>query len=117
MTSTIIKSSLDFQTISCSFEEQETTITFLRSEDTMSIYTSDNTTLTVLKKKFEANPKDWVGRRIDDSNGNTLGYKFTVPKSFLKLSASKREFSDEQKAAMTERLKAARDLKKQNSED
>lgn len=97
------------ETICSNIEEQETVVTYLRKEDRMKIYTSDNTTLTELKKRLRENPEDWkcyeAGR---NSNGEVTGYFFEAPKDLLTFRTKKatRKLTDEQRAQLSERMKA-----------
>lgn len=99
------------ETISCPMEEQETTVVYSRSGDIMKIYTSDNTTLTDLKKKLKDNPEDWKCYVASKNNDGTVsGYFFEAPKDLLTFRTKKvtRELTEEQKQAITARLKASK---------
>lgn len=91
-------------------DEQEIVINASRVDDYMTVYTSDNTYLTKLKKLTAANPKDWAVMDIFERNGDITGVKFRAPKCLLSLRTAKTErvMTDEQRAAAAERLKAAR---------
>lgn len=106
----------DIETISCNATEQETSVTFLRQENVMKIYTSDNTTLTDLKKKLRDNPSEWKcweGPR--NSDGTISGYFFEAPKDLLtfRTKTVSREMTEEQRQAAAERLRATRNKQKE----
>lgn len=77
--------------------EQETTITFMRDMDTARIYTCDPLVLTKLKK--HANDPDYILEK-----SSTYGSFFVVPKTLIKF-GTKREMTDEQRAASAERMR------------
>lgn len=85
-----------------SLEEQETTITFGRTEDVARVYTSDSRHLWRLREDD----------RATETDGGEDWATFTVPTSQvspLKFFKSKRApMSDEQRKAAGERLRAAR---------
>lgn len=89
-----------------SLEEQETHIHFMRDEKYATIYTTDRTTITKLDKLCESAPDYYQLTKIDTIGGKICGksYKLT-DKSMVSLRAKKREYTEEQKKAMGERLK------------
>ena len=91
-------------------DEQETTIVLSRTEDKMSIWTTDNTMVTKLRALMIKNPKDYKLVNISTRNGSPAAYEFEAPKKLLSLRADKitRTLTDEQRAALGERLKASR---------
>lgn len=96
-------------------DEQETTISWYRRDAVASVYTSDNTMLTKMKKLM-AKSSDCKLKNITWSkDGKPTGYFFEVPVRFVKVSKPK-EVSEEQRAALSERLKAMRETK-QNEDD
>lgn len=109
-----IESVNGLRSISCNMEEQETTVSFYRNEDTMRIFTSDNTTLTYLKKRLEANPNEWkcweAGRT---ASGDVVGYFFEAPKKYLSFRTESKErvMTDEQRQAAAERMRELRSKK------
>lgn len=105
------------ESIHCPTEFQETTIEFLRNENVMHIFTSDNTSLTKFKKLIQKNPDEWVcweGSR--DENGFITGYFLEGPKKYLTLRVKTKEISDENKEAARKRLKEMWNAQKQKSE-
>ena len=96
-------------------DEQETTISWYRRDAVASVYTSDNTMLTKMKKLM-AKSSDCKLKNITWSkDGEPTGYFFEVPVRFVKVLKPK-EVSEEQRAALSERLKAMRETK-QNEDD
>ena len=91
-------------------DEQETTIVLSRTEDKMSIWTTDNTMVTKLRALMNKNPEDYKLINISTCNGAPAAYEVEAPKKFLSLRADKitRTLTDEQRAALGERLKASR---------
>lgn len=87
-------------------DEAETCINWMRGDDKVRIFTSDNTTLTKLKRCMAKNPSAWLcyeaGR---DRAGYVVGYNFIAPRRAVRLGGGS-EKSEEQKVAASERMKA-----------
>lgn len=99
----------DFEPISSSVEEQETTIVIERVLDRAKIFTSDNTELTRLKRVFAASDGEWQcweGTR--NSKGEITGYFFSCPKTLVSYRAKKTKYSEEYGAQLSERLSKIR---------
>ena len=96
-------------------EESEVCVTALKSEDVAEVYTSDNVYLTKFKKLIEANPDVWkITQVVERSDGTVSGVMLRVPKRCLSFRAGKeveRVYTEEQKNALTERLKNMRNKK------
>lgn len=88
-------------------DEQETTIVLSRTEDKMSIWTTDNTMVTKLRALMVKNPKDYKLVGISTCNGAPAAYEFEAPKKLLSL-RNTMNLTDEQRAALGERLKASK---------
>lgn len=90
-------------------DEAETTITWQRGDSKVNIFTSDNTTLTKIKKCMAKNPEGWLcyeaGR---DKAGFVMGYNFTAPKKAIRIVGGN-ERSDEARLAAAERMRARLD--------
>jgi len=87
-------------------EEQETVISFSRRDDYINIYTSDNTTLTKLKKLMEKGAAQYRVKKIWYIEGEPCGVSVEAAKRCLSLRAgNERELSDEQREALRERMK------------
>lgn len=96
-------------------EEQETTISWYRRDAVASVYTSDNTMLTKMKKLM-AKSSDCKLKDITWSkDGEPTGYFFEVPVRFVKVLKPK-EVSEEQRAALSERLKVMRETAQDNDD-
>ena len=95
-------------------DEQETTIVLSRTEDKMSIWTTDNTMVTKLRALMIKNPKDYKLVNISTRNGSPAAYEFEAPKKLLSLRSGEttRVYTDEQRAAAAERLRAIRTSQK-----
>jgi len=87
-----------------SFSEQEVTITFLRDEKVISVYSSNPVYTRKLEKLIEEKPGQIKKIREDVVDGEVCGTFFEMPKTWLKLRPP-RVMSEEQKEAMRERAK------------
>lgn len=89
-------------------EEQEVHINFSRKEEFAEIYCSDLTWITKMDELVKKAPHLYV-LTAETEHGNT--YRF--PKRLLSLRSSliNREYTDEQRKEMADRLKAAREKK------
>lgn len=100
----------EIELVDCPVVEQETTVTFMRTDDMISVYSSDATMLTKLKKTFAGNPteiKCWEAGRTTE--GGVTGYFFEMPKKYFTIKKStkfsSKEVTEEQKRAASERFK------------
>lgn len=96
-------------------EEQETTISWYRRDAVASVYTSDNTFLTKMKKLMAKSPDCKLKNITWSKDGEPTGYFFEVPVRFIKVLKPK-EVSEEQRAALSERLKARKELGRENDD-
>lgn len=96
-------------------DEQETTISWYRRDSVASVYTSDNTMLTKMKKLMAKSPDCKLKDITWSKDGEPTGYFFEVPVRFVKVLKPK-EVSEEQRVALSERLKAMREAA-QNEDD
>ena len=117
-----------FETIySTSFEEQEITISKTRDQSMYTIFVSDNTMLTKLKRIMATAPdgyvKCWEGSRA--SNGKITGYFFELNARCLSFRAGAKrnrnlalteEQKAERKARFIENTRKARENKKKLKE-
>lgn len=98
---------MEFDRIKCDKESQETAIHFLRDSKVAHVTTSDNSTANKLFKLVEKDPNNW--KLIDTGifgNGDICSYTFECPKKCISFRASStRIISDEQRKAMSERMK------------
>lgn len=87
-------------------DEQETTIQFSRQEDIAHVCTSDSTMKTKFDKLCKNSPKHW---KLISDDGIFSTYE-CAPKSLISFRSkvTQREFTDEQRQAMADRLRAAR---------
>jgi len=92
-----------------SLDEQETTITWLRSDEYASIYSSDSTMITRFDK-FVATG-DWEVIREERVLGEVVGKWYRAPKSLLygRPAKLRRKFSDEERKALSVQMKARRE--------
>lgn len=99
--------------------EAETTINIGYSNNSIKIYTSDNSMLTKIIKAASKNPegwKCWCGGK--DRDGNIHGYFFEAPKNAVRLasgSRKKKEVTEEMREAFRNRCKEAREKKVKNN--
>lgn len=82
--------------------EQETIINYNNEEKTASVYTHDKSLIRKLDKKLGEIPDMKLIRRTEDFA------EYSLPKKWIKV-AFPRQYSDEQRAEMAERMKAARE--------
>lgn len=96
--------------VDASTDEQEVTITAYRGDERMSLWVTDNTILTKVKRCMRANPEEWKLERVVWHKGGTVaGYEFSFPKKFLSLKTKTTtyELTDEQRAERAARFKKA----------
>lgn len=82
--------------------EQETIINYNNEEKTASIFTYDKSLIRKLDKRLVEMPDMKLIRRGEDFA------EYSLPKKWIKV-AFPRQYSDEQRAEMAERMKAARE--------
>lgn len=88
-----------------SADEQETTVQISRTEDVACVWTSDNTTVTKIRKLMERAPDQWKLVKIStNAAGEPVGYFFECPRKAIRL-GTVNNLSDEAKMAMSERFK------------
>lgn len=87
--------------------EQETIINYNNEEKTASIFTYDKSLIRKLDKRLAEMSDMKLIRRGEDFA------EYSLPKKWIKV-AFPRQYSDEQRAEMAERMKAARNM---NNED
>lgn len=92
--------------------EQETVINYQREDKSATIWTSDSTTITKLDRLCNESPEFYSLDRVEkDREGNVVGkfYKLTDKKMIsFRGKKTTRVLTEEQKAAMRERLSQAR---------
>lgn len=92
--------------IRCSMDEAETTVGWMRGDEAVHIFTSDNITLTKIKRAAAKNFSEWkcyeAGR---DENGYAVGWNFIAPRKAIRF-GSGAERSEEQKQAARDRAQA-----------
>ena len=71
--------------------EQETTITWYRDDDTAKIYTSDYMMMTRYDKNVSSG--DWELLRVDTCEGDIVAKTYLAPKELVYGRKKKREFS------------------------
>lgn len=92
--------------------ERETIINYNQGEDTASVYTYDPRLVNRMTKLAQERPNECKPLKV----GEIENYgEWIVPKSWITVRPPmKRNLTDEQKATAVERLRAAREAKKQN---
>lgn len=93
-----------------SAEESEVIANISMIDDFVTYYTSADKYFTKIKKNIAANPKDWkLTELYFATNGRLSGVRAVGPlNSFSMRAGGEREISDEQRQALAERLKSAR---------
>ena len=93
-------------------EEQETTIQMDRNSDVATVYTSDHTYITKLDKLVKNNPDQWMLVGISRIGEDIVGKTYECPKRLVsfrsKTTTREREYTEEERRAIGERLKNAR---------
>lgn len=95
-------------------EEQETVVSFYRTDHRMSIYTSDQTMITklmkLLKKSDQNEEAGYILVREEKMNGRVVAIEVSAPKHLLSLRTpkKKRELSDEERQELADRMRKAR---------
>ena len=109
----------DITATKCNTFEQETVIQISRNRDTASIWTSDNTQLTRIKRIMRKDPNSYVCTEVTKNKlGEVVGYAFECPKNLIRYRTSfKRSMSDEQRKRASERLKECRKKRKEKTKD
>lgn len=87
-------------------EEQEISLSAMRTEPQAYLYCSDTTWITKMDKYVEANPTDFSVHSEDE-----FGKTYRFPKNLITIRKQKKEMSDEQKKALSERLKKSAESK------
>lgn len=91
-----------------SSEEQETTVQMSRTEDVACVWTSDNTTVTKIRKLMERAPDQWKLVKIStNAAGEPVGYFFECPKNLVGF-RTLRAYDENDKAAIAARLASGR---------
>jgi len=96
-------------------DEKETTINIFNPNDlNVYLFTRDNKMITKMKRLMRANPDQYKCKQTSDSTGNVISYEFTFPKKLLRFGSKTRtrQMTEEQKKAVGERFKKAREDKK-----
>ena len=116
----------EIESVLCNRSEQQTAVSWYRDDAKIVLCTSDNTMITKMRRYVEKNPDTYkcfyyeTNRDLD--TGKLGNYFFEFPAnclSFRSGGAKKRKpraMSEEQRAAVSERFKAAR-LKKSSSKE
>lgn len=97
--------------MSLSRAEQEIHISASRDEEFATAYCSDSVWMNKLDKLVEKSPKLFTVVKV-----TSVGKTYRFPKKLISIRSSvvKREFSDEERQAMAERLRLARKSKQAN---
>ena len=103
----------------CNTFEQETVIQISRNRDKASIWTSDNTQLTRIKRIMRKDPNSYVCTEVTKNKlGEVVGYAFECPKNLIGYRTSaKRSMSDEQRKRASERLKEYHKNREEKTKD
>lgn len=88
-------------------EEQETHINFSRNDERAIIYTSDTTTMTKLNKLIAMHDTEWkLESESKTKTGEVIGRTYSCPVQFISFRSKRiiRQYTDEQKRIVTDRL-------------
>ena len=90
-------------------EEQETHLSFMRGDERAVIYTSDTTIMTKLNNLVELAGTDWKVEKVAklSRTGEIIGITYSCPVNFVSFrkKAVQREYTEEQRKAIGERLR------------
>ena len=84
-------------------DEQEITITLSRGDKKASIYVSDNTWLTKIKRQWANNLEGWECYAIKNKNGEATGYFFEVSKKAITIRNGKGKNVEQSEEAIEKR--------------
>ena len=101
----------ELECVSASMDEQDITISAYRNDDRFEAWVTDNVMLTKIKAGMKGAPEEYrLEEIVWHKDGTVAAYKFSFPKRFLTFRTKDRkvEMTEEEKAAMAERLKKAR---------
>ena len=98
--------------ISCfvNLEEQEISVALGRQDSKLSIYVSDNTWITKIKKLWEQNLTGWECYATKSKDGKITGYFFEAPKKAFSLRTGKDKKIDFSEETIERRKKHAQHL-------
>ena len=110
--------------ISCTRCEQETSINWMRDDTSAVICTSDYTVVTRIARAMARDPKNYrcyyYECNRDKETGRLGNYFFEIPKKLVSFRAdreksAKKEMTEEQRKAISERFRKAKEDKKNDS--
>lgn len=81
-------------------EEQEISLSAMRTEDQAYLYCSDTTWITKMEKLMDTNPVDFTIHSEDE-----FGKTYRFPKKFITIRGKQKTLTEEQKKALSERMK------------
>ncbi len=90
-------------------EEQETVINYGRTDDYLTLWTSDQTVMTKIDKL-----KAWELVKTETSDGKIYAKEYRAPKKLLSFRSKTktRELTEEQRQVLSERMERARSAKR-----
>ena len=97
--------------VKCDKESQETVISWTRDQSSVTVCTSDPTTVTKLKNVMSRDPASYkcyyYENDVDKESGYPACYFFQFNKSLItyRVESTQRELSEEEKAKLVTRLK------------
>lgn len=96
----------EITSVTCDSDSQEVTINFDR-EGMAHMYVSYNPWVTKMRKRVEANPKEFKCRLADTDpdTKNPSGYFFEFPSKYITIREKGKEVSEEVRNATSERFK------------
>lgn len=80
--------------------EQETTISFSRDDDSAKVWTSDSTVMTKLDKLVERDSENWSCTEQKDKDGDVIAKVYLVRKKKLIAFRADRVLTEEQKEVL-----------------
>lgn len=91
--------------------EQEVVIGFNAEEDAADLYTADPVWIRKMDRLVEQNPEQFKLVRVEKCQGDVVSKRYTLPKRFISIRSKdvKRELTDEQRQAASERMRQIRE--------
>ena len=96
-------------------EEREVLVSWYTTDDFCRVYTSDYVYMSRFDKLCKENPDTWECERVEYQDGDVVAKSYKVPVkciSFRREPAKGREMTEEEKTIAAERLRKARESKK-----
>lgn len=113
------ENNMTLKSVKCNMSEQETTIQYSRDGKELHLYTSDNTIVTKMNRLLNAPGTKWRLEKTTYLDGEPTGYFFVcedkrVVSLKAKVAENTRQYTEEEKDILRERMKNAQEARKKN---